>query len=135
MIFSVFDHHARQFDYYEAPGTSRNYGSRGTKYRALTQPVQGLGGIGYAPESLALPLPENARRVGRGPSARGIVATVPRDVASASLNGLGDSAPLPGAPVAPETIVVRSSFSQMVAAACIAAVVGVCVQRMLGSKK
>ncbi len=80
MIFSVFNPAERCFDYYEAPGNSSNYGARGTKYRALhgapqgPGPRDGIGCVGFAPESLALPLPNNARRVGTGTVARGIVA-------------------------------------------------------------
>lgn len=101
MIFSVFDHNARCFNYYEAPGTAANYGARGTKYRALSQgpqgpmasSVTGLGGggrpgervcIGFAPEALAIKLPSNARRVGSGSAARGVIAVV-----SGSMNALG----------------------------------------------
>jgi len=105
VIFSVFDHDERRFHYYEAPGTSAKYDSRGTKYRALSQgpqgplaaSVTGLGGgggragervcIGFAPEALAIKLPSNARRVGSGNVARGIVAS--RVGGGGGLSGFG----------------------------------------------
>lgn len=139
MIFSVFDHHGRCFNYYEAPGTSKNYGSRGTKYRAPTQPPQGppqlsgagrnIGPIGFAPESLALPLPSNARQIGRGQQARGIIATIRSESRD---RGLGDATTPTGvSPGVVEVNVPRYPFGTTLAAACIAAVVGVLVQRML----
>ncbi len=138
MIFSVFDHNARCFDYYEAPGTSANYGSRGTKHRPLTQAPQGaLGGvgpIGFAPEALALPLPASARPVGRGEQARGIIAVVPRG--SSQLHGFGGEpvlvAPgLSGALGEAEEPRSGVSLGQVIVAACVASVVGVVVQRAL----
>ncbi len=88
MIFSVFDPFSRAFNYYEAPGNSNNYGARGTKYRQLHGKPQGpkgtlgdgsgrsIGPIGFAPEALGVALPANAKQVGRGREARGIVAVV-----------------------------------------------------------
>lgn len=147
MIFSVFDHHSRRWHYYEAPGTAVNYGSRGTKYRAPTQPPQGsptMGAIGFAPESLGVPLPSNARRVGSGAFARGLVAAVPFRVGSNGLNGLngvdvgslgslGSVVVGTDAPVQPgqTAVIVKATFGQTIAAACVAAVVGVLVQRAL----
>lgn len=100
MIFSVWNHANRNYDYFKAPGNSANYGARGTKYRPLNQPPQGpfesqlvgygaagMGGarvqgppgrriaIGFTPEALALPLPLGAQRVGSGNEARGVIAT------------------------------------------------------------
>jgi hypothetical protein len=136
MIFSIFDHNARCFDYYEAPGTSKTYGSRGTKYRAPTQPPQGspqLGGIGYAPEALALPLPAGARQVGRGTQARGVIAVkaVRAQAAQSTVSGLGASGLGANEVVVEETVRQHQSFKHTLAAACVAAVVGVLVQRML----
>ncbi len=165
MIFSVFDHNARCFDYYEAPGTSANYGARGTKYRPLTQGPQGplaasmgLAGtpgdrvcVGFSPESLAMLLPANARPVGRGDQAKGIVAVVSRSqsrsVSTAgydsvagfgglgSFDGLGVVAAIGSelgedAPV-PTSVAGETSFGRIIAAACVASVVGVVVQKLL----
>ena len=141
MIFSVFDHNARCFDYYEAPGTSANYGARGTKYRALTQGVQGpavsgglAGGgaarvqaIGFAPESLCLPLPSNAMPVGRGEQARGIIACVP----SRSMAGLGATDVSVTTGTDKVVVETQHSFGKIVVAACVAGVVGVLVQKAL----
>lgn len=148
MIFSVFDHNARCFDYYEAPGTAADFGARGTKYRPLTQGPQGpaakdlgLAGarpgervvVGFSPEALAMPLPANARFVGRGDEARGVIAVVRRSqgvhmqAGYDAIDGLGSSPP--------ENAIVCATtptpFTRVVAAACIAAVVGVLVQRAL----
>jgi hypothetical protein len=154
MIFSVFDHHAKRFDYFEAPGTSVVFGARGTKYRALNQPPQGplassmgLGGrgaasgdrvnIGFAPEALAMELPANARQVGRGSDARGIIAVqdvVPRGFVSPTLNGTvwGLDGHLGEVPFGEEpTVIAKTPFAQIVTAACVAAVVGVVVQKLL----
>ncbi len=155
MIFSVFDPYSRAYNYYEAPGTSRNYGARGTKYRPLHGHPQGpkgalgdgsgrsIGPIGFAPEALGVALPPNAKQVGRGKEARGIIAVVApqpeypsryeehggtitglRGGAMGALNGLGatDDITVTAAPV---------SFGHVVVAACIASVVGVVVQKML----
>ena len=101
MMFSVWNYPARQYDYYQSPGNSKNYDARGTKYRALNQPPQGpleseifsgvgsMGGaraqgapgrrvaIGFAPEALAMKLPAQAQYVGSGSDARGVIATKP----------------------------------------------------------
>lgn len=139
MIFSVFDHNTRSFDYFEAPGTSVNYGARGTRYRAPTQ--KPINGLGYMPESLALPLPPNARHVGSGSKAKGIIATrgeVRLETALAGLSGADgvvaiatDALAEPGESV----VLLKSPFAQTVAAACVAAVVGVVVQRALAPKR
>lgn len=149
MIFSVFDPHRRCFDYYEAPGTAVNYGARGTKYRPLSGkpdlsgPVNGERlVVGYAAESLAMPLPQGARRVGSGNQARGLMAVV-RGGARAGYGGgvsgsgglagvdVGDTGePFPPPPVAPGGV----TFGQAIAASCVAAVVGVFVQKLLKDK-
>lgn len=152
MIFSVYDYASRAYDYYEAPGTSATYGLRGTKYRPLIQKPQGplsgvgdtsIGPIGFAPEALALPLPRNAQRVGRGQEPRGVIAVnLPHPEYPAryeehggtisGLAGFGD-VPVPepaSAPVA-DVKVEPVSFGHVVVAACVASVVGVIVQRLL----
>lgn len=150
MIFSVYDSNARRFDYYEAPGYAANYGARGTKYRPLTQPPQGglagAGGqyVGFAPEALTMSLPSNAVPVGHGSEARGIVADVQRGgytgeyagVGAGSFGGLsglgeGEQPQPPPAVVAAPGV----SFGQVVAAACVASIVGVLVQRAMNKKR
>lgn len=148
MIFSVYNYASRSYDYYEGMGTSADYKLRGTRYRPLIQQPQGplsgvgdvtIGPIGFAPEALALPLPKNVRRVGQGQQPRGVIAVdVPRPEypsryeerggTISGLNGLGDApTALPVVDVKAEPI----SFGHVVAAACIASVVGVVVQRTL----
>lgn len=165
MIFSVFDQNARVYDYFEATGTSADYGSRGTKYRPLNAPPQGplassmsgMNGariqappgervaIGFAPEALALPLPKNARKVGRGSKARGVIA-VPMPTKSADpwydeggrsasvhgLAGLGEErSDQPATAPAAVVVTTETPFGKVIAAACIASVVGVFVQKVL----
>jgi hypothetical protein len=154
VIFSVWDVNARVYDYFEAPGTSADYGARGTKYRALrgapSGPPPGLGGftaigpIGFTPDSLAMPLPSNVRQVGRGKDARGVIAVHARGVGdyvaidnladyvavdNLGLAGFGDVGEDPPVPVAVDPGGI--SFGQVVAASVVASVVGVFVQRAL----
>lgn len=137
MICSVYDTHRRCYDYYEVPGTAKDYGARGQKYRPPTQPLQGnrtVGAIGFAPEALAMPLPSSAQHVGTGTMAKGIICTggnralaalgaIPADVTDRSLTGLGET-----------TVIEREkphSWGHVVAAAVVAGVAGVLVQKML----
>lgn len=143
MICSVYDTHRRCYDYYEVPGTAKDYGSRGQKYRAPTQSPQGstaCGAIGFAPEALALPLPTNAQHVGTGEHAKGIICTpgnralaplgavMPMNVTDLALTGLAGLG---------ETQIVevekKHSWSHIIAAAAVAGTVGVLVQRALGA--
>lgn len=139
MICSVYDTHRRCYDYYEVPGTAKDYGSRGQKYRTPTQQPQGnrtVGLIGFAPEALALPLPPNAQHVGTGPHAKDIIcapgsralAGIPvvnvTDRALTGLAGLGDAE-------APLAVKEERAWSHVVLAAVIAGVTGVVVQKML----
>lgn len=64
MIFSVFDYHSGKYRYYEAPAQLPSAG--------WFRPQ--LGSVA-SPESIAAPLPENARYVGTGTKAKGIIAT------------------------------------------------------------
>jgi len=134
--FSIYNPTARCYDYYVGAGTSAHYGSRGTKYRAPIMGPQGsaqLGIVGFQPEALALPLPAGAQKVGRGAEARGIIAVRARrnvpltSSASSSVNGLGG---LGDADVT-EVAVQPVGFGRVVAAACIASIVGVFVQKAL----
>lgn len=159
MIFSVFNDNARCWEYFEAPGTSANYGARGTKYRPLNgrpsgPPRGGLGGggsgigpIGFTPESLAMALPSSARPVGHGSEARGVIAVVPKSGIrpahpaqwdewqgqgrdpSGVVNGLG--AADSAADSAPPVQEEGIPLSKIVFAACVASVVGVIVQKIL----
>lgn len=161
MIFSVFNDHSRDWQYFEGPGTSANYGSRGTKYRPLhgrpSGPSnlggssRGLGPIGFVAESLAVPLPSNVRPIGRGTVARGIVAVVPRTGVrpaypaqweewagntppSGRLEGLAGTDGTDGtdgSDVPAGTGSAGIPLSKVIVAACVASVVGVIVQRML----
>lgn len=140
MICSVYDTHRRCYDYYEVPGTAKDYGARGQKYRPPTQAVQGnktVGAIGYAPEALAMPLPQNAQHVGTGTMARGIICrggtqalarlgSMPVNLTDRALTGLGG---LDGLGAVEPT--QERDWTQIVAAAAVAGVVGVLVQRML----
>lgn len=153
MIVSCYDYRLKLWHYYEVPGTY----DRSTRYRALTQKPQGsreLGGIGYAPEALGVPLPPGARQVGTGREARGIVAFDPRP-ASAALGTMsvpmtpsmpsqweetmaGASVGTLGGMGATDVVEVQTRstpFIQVVAASSIAAVVGVIVTRALSKKK
>lgn len=147
MIVSIYDYKAKLFHYFEVPGQY----DRSTRYRALNQKPQGskeLGGIGYAPEALGIPLPSGARQVGTGKEARGMVGFDPR----------GPRAAVPMAPSSPSTweenrvgmlggmtstgatdvveVQTRSTpFVQVVAAACVASIVGVVVNRALSKRK
>jgi len=164
VIFSVFDPNARRFDYYEAPGHAANYGARGTKYRALTQPPQGgLAGpsgragpgggggaqaVGFAPEALAMRLPHSAMLVGHGDEARGIIAEAWghsgggfSGAVDGYMGGYGVDLGLAGlgegeAPPPPPVVAASGvSFGQVIVAACVASIVGVIVQRAFIKKK
>jgi len=156
MIFSVFNDQAREWQYFEGPGTSADYGSRGTKYRPLhgrpSGPSnlggssRGLGPIGFVAESLAVPLPSNVRPIGRGTVARGIVAVVPRTgirpaypaqweewtgntPPSGRLDGRVEG--LAGTEETVTAVPTGIPLSKVIVAACVASVVGVIVQKML----
>lgn len=150
MIVSVYSYTKKMFDYYEVPGAY----DRSTRYRALTQKPQGspqMGGVGYAPEALGVPLPPGARQVGTGKEARGIVAFDPRPVSARTPVAMSPSSPStweesvagfggPGLHGVGATDVVEvqtrsTPFVQVVAASSIAAVVGVIVTRALSKKK
>lgn len=65
-LYSVFDYHTGLFDYYEPP----------------EQPVLPASGSfrparGRTPETLAVLVPEGAKKVGSGSEARGVVAALP----------------------------------------------------------
>ena len=147
MIFSVFDPYRRTYDYYEAPGTSADYGLRGTKYRTLNGHPQGpvshalSGGqsrtiIGFAPEALATRLPEDARRVGSGREARGAIAVASGAMSGFSSGFAGGSGGIAGlGEVAPATKDESSlnvvGFGEVVLAGVIASIVGVLVQKVI----
>ena len=65
MIFSCYDHEARCFRYYDAPGVTPPHGwFRKASPGQLKQP-----------EEIAAQLPDGATPVGSGPLARGVIAT------------------------------------------------------------
>lgn len=153
MICSVYDPHRRCYDYYEVPGTSKDYGARGTKYRPPTQPPQGskLGAIGFAPEALALPLPQPAQHVGSGDLARGIICVLPPggvqkpslgsmpvNLTDRSLTGTQSLYALNGLDGLGETTIIEKerphSWEHVIGAAVVAGVVGVLVQKFMKSK-
>lgn len=162
MIFSVYNYDTKRYDYFEAPGTRADYDGRGTKYRPLSQkpqgpspglsgPGAGIGLVGFAPEALGFPLPQNAHRVGSGELAKGCVACRNYDPSMvrgalqgispnraqdrravrllSGLEGFGETVPVP--PQTEQIEVVSPSFGRVIAASCIAAIVGVLVQRAL----
>lgn len=143
MICSVYDPQRRIFSYYECPGTAREHGIQGTKYRPPNRAPDksnALGtAIGLVPEALAVVLPPGAQPIGTGTRAKGVIAVRHGgDVFDAlvnqtggsgpalrgTLSGLGEEPPVPPPPPA-------TSFTQVVAAACIASIVGVLVQKAL----
>lgn len=68
MIYSIWDHAKRAYDYYEAPGPDA----------ATSSPRPGHlrnDRLGAVPEEAAWPLPAGARRVGAGKYPRGMVAS------------------------------------------------------------
>jgi hypothetical protein len=149
MICSVYDPHRRCYDYFEVPGTAKDYGARGQKYRYPTQAPQGnqtVGLIGFAPEALAMPLPSAAQPVGSGDVARGVICVVgrqqglggmPGNLTLQTLTGLGSDAP-----TAPQVVsnIERQAeatkhWGQVIGTAVVAGVVGVVVQQLLQPKK
>lgn len=82
MIYSVYNYHTGKYAYYEAPAQTPSAGWFRPQLGAVA-----------SPESIAEPLPENARYVGSGTKARGIIAT---DKKHADLQLMGMSwRPLP----------------------------------------
>lgn len=82
MIFSVWNAPARAYDYYDSPGTPASLSGPETPSHLRKRPA-----LGIAPSSAAWPLPSDARMVGRGPYARGAVAT-----SAAARGAMGDTA-------------------------------------------
>lgn len=153
MICSVYDSSRRIYTYYECPGTPRDHGITGTKFRKPNRapdPCPALGAqatIGFVPEALAYVLPPGAQPIGTGTRARGVIAVraggdpiaamfadkggsgpaLRGDVAG--LAGIGEPVTLPTNP--PVEIEVKQNLTQTVIAACVAGAVGVLVQRIL----
>jgi hypothetical protein len=69
VIYSVYRHTQRVFDYYEAPGPS------GTHATAPPAPLAS-GKLGAPPEAATWRLPIGARKIGSGPYARGRIASM-----------------------------------------------------------
>jgi len=77
MIFSVYDPETRRFRYYEGKGqlAARMFAPH-PSFR-IQHP------LGMSPEEAAFPLPPNAKLIGEGPRAKGVIASC------ASRQGLG----------------------------------------------
>lgn len=67
MMYSVWDHRAKRYDYYEADGAT------GTHAGTPPSPLM-ASHLGMTPEQCAWRLPAGARKVGSGTVARGRVA-------------------------------------------------------------
>lgn len=67
MIYSVYDHRSKHYDYFE---DGRSEGTH-----AGTPAAVASGKIGVVPEAAAWRLPMGARKIGSGPFARGHVAS------------------------------------------------------------
>ena len=68
MVYSVWDHARRVYDYYETPKTSS----------AINAPKPGhlrAATLGTTPDDAAWPLPSDARKIGEGKYPRGHIAT------------------------------------------------------------
>jgi hypothetical protein len=83
MIYSVYDHYTRQWDYYEGAGS------------VPTTAFFRDSGQGSSPERLLASLPEDAVLVGRGALPRGVVASDPGSRAWLAGVGLGQAAAPP----------------------------------------
>jgi hypothetical protein len=153
MICSVYDSARRIYTYYECPGSARDNGVTGTKFRKPNRPPElspGLGAnatIGFCPDALALVLPPGATPIGTGTRPKGVIAVRaggdPLKAfmadkggsgpalrgALAGLGTVGDTITLPTDP--PTEIDVKPNLGQVVFAACVASVVGAIVQRVL----
>ncbi len=69
MIYSVWNQAARAFDHFESPTvTHRAAAPRPAHLRSTSK-------VGTHPEAAAWPLPSDAKRVGRGPTPKGFVAS------------------------------------------------------------
>lgn len=74
MIFSVFNHGSRSYDYYDdgKPGATH----------AGAPPLLTLGGIGETPEGAAWRVPMGAKKIGSGDMPKGRVASLGGDPGS-----------------------------------------------------
>lgn len=69
MLYSVFDYHAKKYDYYEAPGSISPI--------AKMRPPKGSWspkGEAFLPQALAVTLPASAKHVGSGQQMKGLAA-------------------------------------------------------------
>ena len=81
MLYSVWRHELGLYDYYTVqPALGEIVTPKATHLQ------RNASSIGVAPEDAAWPLPDGAKRVGRGPLARGAVA-----VDQQALSALGDT--------------------------------------------
>lgn len=154
MICSVYDPARRIYSYYDCPGTPRDHGITGTKFRKpnrapdLCPSLGAQATIGFAPEALAFILPPGAQPIGTGTRPRGVIAVraggnpamamfadkggsgpALRGDEFAGLGSIGEPVTLPTNP--PIEIEVKPNYGQAILAACVAGVVGVLVQKAL----
>lgn len=155
MICSVYDPARRTYSYYDCPGTARDHGIVGTKFRAPNRapdPCPALGAnatIGFTPEALAFILPPGAQPIGTGTRPKGVIAVrsggdpVAAMLADkggsgpalrgtlAGFDGIGETVTVPSTPPVEVEIKVKQNFRDTIIAACVAGIAGVIVQRVL----
>ena len=68
MMYSVWDHANRQYDYYRSPDKSSATSSPKPSHLRSVE-------LGLSPEQAAWPLPSNARKVGIGKYPKGYIAS------------------------------------------------------------
>ncbi len=79
MRYSVYNHTAKVYDYFEGPGPSGSH--------AGAPPVRTGNKIGPTPDQAAWPLPASSRKVGSGELAQGRIATLGSDGGTPAMPG------------------------------------------------
>lgn len=69
MIYSVFNYHKKQYDYFEAAGSISPVAKMRKPKGSFSKRADAFG-----PQSLAVAVPVGARKVGSGPEAKGLIA-------------------------------------------------------------
>lgn len=67
MIYSIYNHGSRTYDYYQAPATAATHAP-------VPPRASGPSAMGATAEQAAWPLPASARKVGSGAEAKGRIA-------------------------------------------------------------
>lgn len=99
MIYSVYNPTSKTYDYYEGPGPGGTH--------AGTPPIaRGRNALGATPEQASWKVPAGAKRVGRGPVARGRIA----ELGGLSSFGLGDVGDIAANPLAFAALAVAGYF-------------------------